>query len=139
MPAAQGLHGEDADAAFPSGGDGALHVLAAAVLDADALQVDQRVDHVEHREPGRGLHAGHEVGADAHGADVSPHLLFGQVFQGLLVAPEGVQGLLLVEHEQIDVVPPEAPVGPLQRRLGGGPVPAVGLGADHIVRRVLQR
>ena len=79
------------------------------------------------------------MGADTHRADVALLLLLRQVLKGLLVAAQGVEALLLMEHEQVDVVPAHAGEGPFQRRLGRGAVPDIGLGADHVVRRVLQR
>ena len=139
MSATQRLHGEYADAVGPRGGDGVLHVLPGPVLDADATHVDQRVDDVDHVETGRGPDAAAEVGADAHRADVPHFPLPGQVDEGFLVAPQRVKRFLLVEHEEVDVIPTHPHEGPLQRSLGRRLVVAVGLGADHVVRRVLQR
>ena len=93
-----------------------------ADLYADAIGVDQRVDDVDHPEARRGFDTGAEVCADAHRADVAPLPLLGQVLKGLLMAPKGVEGFLLMQHEQVHVVPPDAPKGPLQR---------LGLHLDH--------
>ena len=139
MSAPQRLHGKDADALFPRGSNGGLHILARAVLYADAPGVDQRVYDVDHGKAGRGPHAGAVVGADAHRADVSPIALLRKVHKGFLVAPKRVERFLLVQHEKIDVIPAQTLEGTLQRCLCGRPVIAVGLGADDIVRRVLQR
>ena len=110
-----------------------------AVLNADARPVDERVNDLNHRKARRRADAGDEVRANAHGADVSSVALFGQKNERLLVAAQRVQRFLLMQHEQVDVVAPNASICALQRLLSGLAVVAVCLRADDIVRRLFQR
>ena len=55
------------------------------------------------------------------------------------MATQGIQRFLLVQHKEVNIIAPQPAKGAFQRSLRRFPIVAVGLGADHIVRRILQR
>ena len=75
----------------------------------------------------------------ANRADVTLFLLLRQVDEGFLVSPQCVQRFLLMQHKEVDVIPSDAPESAFKRSLRCFAVIAVGLGADHIIRRGFQR
>ena len=135
MSAAQRLHGEHADTAGADGANGVLHLFAGAVLNADACPVNQRMYHLNLGKARGRADAADEVRAHAHRADMALFPLLREVVQRLLVAAQRVEGFLLMQHEQVDIVAPRPAERALQRLLRRFAVVAVGLGANDIIRR----
>ena len=114
MSAPQRLHGEDPHAALVRGSDFLLHICKRAALNSYARPVDQRMDDLDLGKMPGGAHCIDKMRAHSHRAQMPQPLLLEEVIQRLFVSAKRIERFLLMQHEQIDIIPSDSTIRALQ-------------------------